>query len=282
MEIIMCRPMFFDVTRKSLTNRMMNPENPPDRKLAMQQWQILCGNYRRNGLNVRIAEGQPCLEDMTFTANAGLPVRGHFILSNFLEEERQGEKVFYKKFFETVYGPDKVLSLPDDAIFEGQGDALFIDKNTLLLAYGVRTNERATEELTSLVHKLDPAIVVVPLHLNPIDHYHQGEILFYHLDTCFLYLQKINTFLVHSDSFRSEAISALQKLGFILEVTKGDAERFACNSVVVGNIIFAPVLDKCLAKEFFIYNGYQLIEHDMSEFMKSGGAVKCLTLEMHS
>lgn len=281
-DIVMCRPTFFNVTRRSKTNRMMNPGNPPDRNLAMRQWTGLYYSYKRLGLNVHIMEGEPDFEDMTFVANAGLPVRGYFILSNFLEEGRRGEKLFNRKYFNTLYGASRVLSLSDEAIFEGQGDALFMDRNILLLGYGVRTNERAVEELISLIHHIDPAIEVVPLPFHPTYFYPLNEKIFYHLDTCLLYLKKGDKFLVYLRSFKDEAVKMLQKLGIVIEITKKEAECFVCNSVVDGDVIFTPLIRHSRIKNFFAGNGYKIIEHNMSEFIKSGGAVKCLTLEVYN
>ena len=110
-DITMCSPTFFGVTRRSPTNRMMNPGNPPDKGLAMRQWLPLYKSYRQDGLRVGVMEARPGLEDMTFVANAGLPVRGHFILSNFLENERRREKSYHGNHFGTVYGFDKIISL---------------------------------------------------------------------------------------------------------------------------------------------------------------------------
>lgn len=279
-DITMCRPTFFSVSRRSKTNRMMDPESPPDRNLAMRQWTALYHNYKQLGLDVYVVEGQPYLEDMTFIANAGLPVRGHFILSNFLEEERRGEKVFNKKYFGTIYGPDKILSLSDEAIFEGQGDALFIDRNTLLLGYGVRTNEIAVGELISLMRYIDPAIEVTPLPLRAIDFYPPGEKIFYHLDTCLLYLKKMKKFIIYPRPFQDEAVKILHKFSAVVEVTKEEAEHFVCNSTVAGDVIFAPKIDLCQAKSIMAASEYLVVQNDMSEFLKSGGAVKCLSLEM--
>jgi len=281
-HITMCRPTFFNVTRRSLTNRMMNPDNPPRRGLATNQWWALRESFRRHGLVVDIMEGQPGLEDMTFVANAGLPVRGHFVLSNFLEEERRGEKEHNRNYFERVYGSGRVLSLSDEAIFEGQGDALFLDENTLLIGYGVRTNKRAVEEISSIVYGLDPNIVVVPLLFNPINHYPPYENIFYHLDTCLLSLRDVDRIIIHSDTFSGEAIRALEKLGRgIISVTKEDADLFVCNSVVFDKVVFTPKIKGSRVRNLLVSMGYTVEENDMSEFMKSGGAVKGLSLGMN-
>jgi len=281
-HITMCRPAFFNVTRRSLTNRMMNPDNPPGKDLASNQWWALRESFRRHGVVVYIMESQPGLEDMTFVANAGLPVRGHFVLSNFLEEERRGEKEHNRNYFGRIYGSSRILSLSDEAIFEGQGDALFLDKNTLLIGYGVRTNERAVEEISSMIYGLDANIVVVPLRFNSLDHYLPHENIFYHLDTCLLSLRSANRVIIHSDTFSSEAIRTLEKLGRnVVSITKEDADLFVCNSVVFDDMVFTPKIGRCRVRNLLTSIGYTVEENDMSEFLKSGGAVKCLSLEMN-
>ena len=67
-----------------------------------------------------------------------------------------------------------------------------------------------------------------------------------------------------------------QKKLDILNVEDLYAKQFICNSVEIDNNIITPSID-----------GYDLFgdQHsvsccDMSEFMKAGGAVRCLTLEL--
>src|SRR3989344_4059545 len=281
MRVVMCRPDFFEVKRRSQTNRRMNPESPPHRVLAIRQWDQLLMNYREHGLRVIVMDGQPDLHDMTFVANAGLPVRGHFILSNFLEKERKGETGHYREFFGKLYGYDKVISLSEKAIFEGQGDALFINDVTLLLGYGVRTNEQGVREVVDLISKIDPKIKVIPLCFHPLDYYKPDEELFYHLDTCLLYLKKFNVFLACTRTFTKEAIEELAKIGRIFWLRNTEAHKYLCNSVVIGDAIFTPYIDEYTWNSLSHNFGYHVVMNDMSEFLKSGGAVKCFTLEIY-
>jgi N-dimethylarginine dimethylaminohydrolase len=65
----------------------------------------------------------------------------------------------------------------------------------------------------------------------------------------------------------------------LIEIPYDDAKKFACNSVVLGNEIIVPAgADKTyelLAKE-----GYNSHPVELSEFMKAGGAAKCLTMKI--
>ena len=57
--------------------------------------------------------------------------------------------------------------------------------------------------------------------------------------------------------------------------SKTQAHEFICNSVVSNDSIITP--SKRFDDTFLGYNVYSC---DMSEFIKSGGAVKCLTLKL--
>lgn len=278
MNIVMCRPDFFDVTYILSTNRWMNLEVRPNKALALLQWESLLENYRKYGVNVSIMSGQPGLSDMVFAANAGLPFRSHFVLSNFFHEERRAEVSFLRSFFSS---DRNILELSRGVTFEGQGDALLVGGKTILVGCGIRTSENVVEALSTMIRDVDPSIRVIPLFFRQADDYEKNEQIFYHLDTCLLYLENLKTFLVYPRAFRDGTVSTLRYFGDVIEVTRNEAESFVCNSVVVGKTIFTPKIGQGQIMDFFISSDYEVIEHDMSEFIKSGGAVKCLSLEMY-
>jgi len=65
----------------------------------------------------------------------------------------------------------------------------------------------------------------------------------------------------------------------ILWVSEADANNFACNAVAIGQ---AVILHKASVglKAALAQRGFEVIETDVSEFLKSGGSCKCLTLEI--
>lgn len=277
MRIVMCRPDYFDVTYTLSTNRWMNPNIRPDLNLARRQWENLYENYKKHGVKVSVMCGQPYLSDMVFVANAGLPIRSYFIITNFFHEKRQREVPFLKTFFERR---GRLINLKDSITFEGQGDALFIDQQTLLVGCGIRTSKYVVDALSDVAKMIGRPIEVIMLPFRKISDYQENELIFYHLDTCLLYLSKIQTFLVYPRAFQEGTISVLREFGDIVELTRAEAESFACNSVVYHDVIFTPQIGRGRMYNFLTDSGYTVMEHDMSEFIKSGGAVKCLSLEM--
>lgn len=279
MYIVMCRPDFFDVTYELDTNRWMDVDNPPDRELSIRQWTNLLNNYRKYGIDVYIMPGQKNMSDMVFSANAGMPFNGHFITSNFFHRERALEVPFINEYF---YKKFNLHELPAQFTFEGQGDVVAYGKKSFLVGCGIRTSRRAVNFIsTRILPRIDRNASISPINLRHKDDYDSGEHMFYHLDTCLLYLSRINTFVVYPRAFENGEIDSLKNLGNVFCLNREEAETFACNSVVVSDdVIYTPELKHKRVRRFFTDHGYVPVEHDMSEFMKSGGAVKCLSLEV--
>ncbi|MDE2310264.1 MAG: hypothetical protein KGL01_05480, partial [Betaproteobacteria bacterium] len=65
----------------------------------------------------------------------------------------------------------------------------------------------------------------------------------------------------------------------IIWVSETDARNFACNAISIDQSV---ILHRASAelKSALKQRGFEVIEADVSEFLKAGGACKCLTLEI--
>jgi N-dimethylarginine dimethylaminohydrolase len=62
-------------------------------------------------------------------------------------------------------------------------------------------------------------------------------------------------------------------------VSEADARNFACNAVSMDRHVIMHRASAGL-KSALAERGLEVIETDVSEFLKAGGACKCLTLEI--
>lgn len=262
---LMCPPKLYEV------NYVINPWmaghiHDSSRQVAMQQWQQLY-NAVMEIAEVVLVEPQPGLPDMVFTANAGLERNGVVVLSHFFHAERQGEeKHFYHWFDEAGY---TVVSVPPEIPFEGEGDALFAtDGSRLWAGYGPRT-------LQSSHHYLSQAwkVEVAPLHLI--------DPRFYHLDTCFAPLEdgSVMYYPPAFDEASIERIEAYYAASKRIVVTEADALRFACNAINVNRTVILNKISRELSEQLES-RGFRVIQIELSEFLKAGGAAKCLVMKM--
>ncbi|HEY4619933.1 MAG TPA: arginine deiminase-related protein [Nitrospirota bacterium] len=275
---LMCSPTYFAIAYE--INPWMNVNNPADAALAHKQWDILHDAIINAGAEVSLIEPVEGLPDMVFTANAGL-VRCHtichpelagsqmmpnrdVILSRFMHKERQGEEQYYEKWFrEHGY---HCHSVPSGYAFEGAGDAVFY-KDRMLIGYGFRT------DISSLPHVGE----IMEMEYLPLELINRH---FYHLDTCLQYIEDVNLIIYYPDAFSPESIKKIEDLpSDILRLSDEDAFSFVCNSISIGRNLLLYECSKTLSDKLREY-GLKIITIDTSEFMKSGGSVRCMVLSI--
>ncbi len=258
--ILMCPPDYFDI------DYVINPWMDVNQKASdskFTQWKSLEQKFKELGHSVELLTPQKGLPDMVFI-DCGVKYKDTFVLSNFKYKERKGESVHFKKWFED-YGC-KVFDIPEEYYFEGHGDSLWAGKR-LFLGYGFRTSVEAHFQIQDIIGGIDTDIEFIPIEL--VD----GR--FYHLDTCFCPLDA-DTALCFPEAFSKKAIKMLNDNIDLIEVGEEDALKFVCNSVVIGKDIIMPSGGKQVIAQLKEL-GYKVHEVEMSEFIKAGGACKCLS-----
>lgn len=264
-RFLMCAPDHYDVDY--VINPWMEGNiHKSSRDRAVEQWQKLYHVLKEHAI-VDLVTPQKGWPDMVFSANAGLVLGKNVVLSRFLHKERQGEEPYFKQWFEengfTVY------ELPKDLPFEGAGDALLDREGRWLWAgYGFRS------ELDSHPY-LAKWLDIEVLSLRLIDE------RFYHLDTCFCPLA--NGYLLYYpgafDSYSNRLIELRVAPEKRIAIAEADAVNFACNAVNVDSIVIMNKASDAL-KARLASVGFQVIETPLKEFLKAGGAAKCLTLRV--
>jgi lysine-ketoglutarate reductase/saccharopine dehydrogenase-like protein (TIGR00300 family) len=265
-RILMCAPDHYDVDY--VINPWMEGNiHKSSRDKAVEQWSKL--NFVLNKIaKVDLVQGQKGVPDMVFTANAGLVLGDNAVLSRFYHPERQGEEPYFKQWFED--NGFNVFELPQDLPFEGAGDALLDREGRWLWAgYGFRS------ELDSHPY-LAKWLDIEVLSLRLIDE------RFYHLDTCFCPLS--GGYLLYYpgafDSYSNHIIEGRVPAEKRIAIAETDAINFACNSVNVGQSVVMNKASDSL-KQRLADIGFEVIETPLTEFLKAGGAAKCLTLRIN-
>ncbi|MCW5313578.1 TIGR00300 family protein [Nostoc sp. KVJ3] len=264
-RFLMCPPDHYDVDY--VINPWMEGNiHKSSRDRAVEQWQGLYQILKQHAI-VDLVPPEKGWPDLVFTANAGLVLGDNVVLSRFLHKERQGEEPFFKQWFEA--NGYTVNELPKDLPFEGAGDALLDREGRWLWAgYGFRS------ELDSHPY-LAKWLDIEVLSLRLIDE------RFYHLDTCFCPLA--NGYLLYYpaafDSYSNRLIEMRVAPEKRIAIAEADAVNFACNTVNVDSIVIMNKASDAL-KTRLAEVGFQVLETPLTEFLKAGGAAKCLTLRV--
>jgi N-dimethylarginine dimethylaminohydrolase len=258
----MCPPDYYGIEYE--INPWMHREVASDPTLSVRQWWSLRDTLRDLGVRIETLEPIAGLPDLVFTANAGIVFHKLFIVSRFRFGVRQGESPHFERWARE--NGFEAATLPGtNTYFEGAGDALFCGE-TLFAGYRFRSDVRSHQWVADRL-----GVEVLPLELV--------DPRFYHLDTCFCPLSEGEA-IYYPGAFDDYGRSVLRdRVARLIEVSGEEAASFSCNAVVVGRHVVlntgAPKLARALEA-----SDYTVHPVTLTEFIKSGGSAKCLTLRI--
>jgi len=257
----MCPPEHFGVLYE--INSWMHVEVSVDVDLALAQWEGLCAGLSASGAAIELLEPVDGLPDLVFTANAGVVNGMQYVPARFRHPERQREVPHDVAWF-TARGYS-VDELPGVASHEGAGDALPFARS-LLSGYRSRSDVSTHAALS--------AITGVPVRSVEL-----VEPRLYHLDLTFCPLDERRAMVAPLgwDRYGCRVVEALVPEPLVLE--DDDALAFCANSVVVGSTVHMPSCPPQVGRRLEAW-GFDVAVHDVGEFLKAGGACRCLTLAL--
>ncbi|OSZ78446.1 hypothetical protein CAP35_09395 [Chitinophagaceae bacterium IBVUCB1] len=276
-RVLMCSPDYFDIVDVKNVHMEGHIGNT-DKALVNAQWQSLKQVYdglQANGVldEVSVIAGAQGCEDMVFCANQTFPWQMEdgsevVVMSKMRHESRQREVPHFEAFFAAK--GFKPLHFKDAKMFEGMGDVIpHPEKRLLYGGYGHRTSAEAYTELAAM---LQTPVVALEL-VNP---------KFYHLDTCFVPLS-VNSVMLCKEAFSPQGLQMIQQLFsqvyYIPEQEAEDyfslnAHAFKAHGVKTAILQYGSTHTVAALKQ----EGYNVVEIDTREFMKSGGSVFCMKM----
>jgi N-dimethylarginine dimethylaminohydrolase len=295
--LLMCEPTGYDV------NYVINPymaSQIVDGAKALRQWRSVKDALIDAGASVTVVEGDARYPDMVFAANAAHVVSTRHLLvksqaltsevstttaiiAKFRSEHRAGEQKLWADRLSKIYNIESLVSLSSigydghgNPYFEGQGDVVTLPGTNYLIGYGQRTSidglRIAQLWLTVLGAKSVVAVELVSQH-------------FYHLDTCLFAGSKGSLYIPEAFSDPQHVAEQVRRRSpagsLVTEVTADEGKSLCCNAVEVSpGVVVSGIMPPRIRNLMTHVMGYKLIEVDTSEFLKAGGSVRCMTLDL--
>lgn len=218
------------------------------------------------------------LPDIVFVANAGLSLprlsKPLLLLPNMKYKQRQAELPYLKKIYHDM--KLETIDYPGKEPFEGQAELKWFDGGRkAICGYGHRSTKQTFVELDRFFEKIygkeKPELLVIRL-ISPY---------YYHLDVAMLeYDEKC---IIHKRSVSPESLRKIEAFLGNDNVTVIDTkDSFCLNAVVDGShLITHKLSDPLLKGRLESLTNRKVKEIDTSEFEKSGGSVRCMTLDIH-
>lgn len=280
-KVLMSSPDYFDIVDVKNVH-MEGNAGSTNKTEANAQWEALRQTYlglKERGMldEVLVIPGAEGLEDMVFTANQSFPWvkdgEDVVIMSQMRHDSRKKEVPFFREYYKNL--GYKTLELTRTDLFEGMGDTIpHYGKQLLYGGYGHRSKESAYEELAEMLN-----VPVVTLELV--------DDRFYHLDTCFIPVDTDTVFLC-KEAFSEAGLAAIQKLfKKVVYIPIEEAEgNFALNAHCIndqktGQKVATLQKGTTVMKQELEKAGYEVVELDTSEYMRSGGSVFCMKMMVY-
>lgn len=294
--LLMSPPEFYAIPEPDLTNGHANDfaiegykeyaKNQKEfRNRAMVQWKNLKGIF--NALGVKIVELDPVENnpDLVFTADPSLSFQPHkgslmTMFSRFSNEERQIEVGAHADFFQRNM-PNRPL-LTSHYRTEGTGDNVYDPFRDIFWSGYTHSTGRmnaASGRSDQMAHQALKQITGVEVVSLAV------ERPFFHIDTALAPLPG-GHMVCFKDGMKPMAYekmleNAFDRFGldrseYLIEVSKEDAAKYACNLRCIGNTVILSDSSVEL-RERISSKGYTVIPVNMSQFIHSGGSIHCVT-----
>lgn len=259
-HVLMCPPTYMrieEVINNTQTHYAKENINP---RKAVAQFDSFLRVLQGEGVEVELLSPVAQLPEQVFTRDIGFVIGECAFLSNMYHPIRQQETWEVEKFWE-----ERGLTFQRlQSHIEG-GD-LFVDEETIWLGVGGRTLREAAKELQSRL----PEHEVVPIEMR-------AEYL--HLD-CVFNVVAPDIALVYREAIPPMLLDRLKRRYELVAVTEHEQFCMGTNMLSLGDgkVVSQPQNQRI--NESLLRLGLDVLEVDISEIIKSGGAFRCMTFPL--
>ncbi|MGM7723232.1 dimethylarginine dimethylaminohydrolase family protein [uncultured Metabacillus sp.] len=260
-RVVLCSPEFMTIREPINETQKQYLKENIDTKLAMEQHQQFVETLQQNGIEVLLLPPLKKFPEQVFTRDIGFTLGNQVFVAEMAHDVRKGEE---RPFVDLLEKEEMTYTnLIGDKI---EGGDVIIDRNTIYVGISNRTNETAIKHLQSLLPSFE--VIAIPF----TDTY-------LHLDCVFNILSP-NEALIFPGEIEPEKGKILASRYDLIEVSKEEQATLGTNVLSIGEkrVISLPINKQ--VNQRLKERGYQVIEVDITEIIKSGGAFRCCTLPL--
>lgn len=258
-RVILCEPHYMTIrevineTQKHFENEGIHIEK------AVNQHNEFVRTLKKHGIETILLPYHKKYPEQVFTRDIGFTLGQTIFVAKMASEVRKGEQNVLKQWLD-----DEEMSyynLSEDLI---EGGDVIIDRKTIYVGLSNRTNEKAVEHLQGLLNKFE--VIAVPFKEK-----------YLHLD-CVFNIVSPKLALIFPEAFTKKEYDILASRYELIEVSKEEQFTLGTNVLSIGDqkILSLPVNQNVNSQ--LRNKGFEIIEVDITEIIKSGGSFRCCTL----
>jgi N-dimethylarginine dimethylaminohydrolase len=261
-KVIVCEPRYMKIDEVINETQRHFAKDNIDMKRAMEQHQNFVKTMRNQGVEVYKLPAIERFPEQVFTRDIGFTIGETVFISRMGSNIRDGEeKVLRNWLLEHQIN----LSLIEGDRIEG-GDVI-VHGDKVYIGLSGRTTEETVEEVRTQL----PHMNVITIPFDPI---------FLHLDCVFNILSEKDA-IIYRHAFEEKDFQRLASQFDVIEIEKDEQFTMGTNVLSIGNkkVLSLPVNEKVNAA--MRERGYEVLEVDISEIIKSGGSFRCCSMPLY-
>ncbi|MFJ8236375.1 dimethylarginine dimethylaminohydrolase family protein [Ureibacillus sp. NPDC094379] len=260
-RVILCQPQYMTIrdvineTQKHFKKEGIHIER------ALEQHDVFVKTLKDHGVDVVLLPYHKKYPEQVFTRDIGFTLGQTIFVAKMATDVREGEEDVLKQWLE-----DEEISYYNLVEERIEGGDVVIDGNTIYVGLSERTDAKAAEQLQRLLIQFN----VIPIPFKE---------RYLHLD-CVFNVVSPEVALIYPNALTKEDIELFSSRYDLIEVSEEEQFQLGTNVLSIGNkrILSLPVNEN--VNKQLRDRGFQVIEVDITEIIKSGGSFRCCTLPL--
>ena len=258
-RVILCQPQYMTIREVINDTQKQFEDEGIHIKTALEQHREFVRTLEANGIEVILLPYHKKFPEQVFTRDIGFTLGKTIFVAKMAHDVRIGEEDVLKQWLD-----DEEMSyytLAEDRI---EGGDVIIDGETIYVGLSNRTHLQAAEHLQSVLNQFDVKAI-------------SFKEKYLHLDCVFNVISP-DVALIYPPALTKEDMDLFSSRYELIEVTEEEQFTLGTNVLNIGNkkILSLPV-NKQVNQEL-LNRGFEVIEVDITEIIKSGGSFRCCTL----
>ncbi|WP_342507342.1 arginine deiminase family protein [Sporosarcina sp. FSL K6-2383] len=257
-RVILCQPKFMAIEEVINDVQKKYEDENIDVELAMNQHKDFEQTLKEYGVEVITLPSSAQFPEQVFTRDIGFTVGDDIFVSEMASDIRKGEEEVLEEWLDDEDIPFQTTTN------RVEGGDVIVDRGTVYVGISSRTSEEAVQKLR---HDLpDHDIIQVPFNEK-----------YLHLDCVFNILSP-EIGLIFPKALDKETINMLSTTYKLIEVSEEEQFTMGTNVLSIGDKqVFSLPQNKNVNAQMRA-RGFEVIEVDFSEIIKSGGSFRCCSM----
>ncbi len=258
-RVILCQPQYMTIrdvindTQKKFKDEGIHIEK------ALEQHREFVHQLNEHGVETILLPYHKKYPEQVFTRDIGFTLGQTLFVAQMAHDVRQGEEKVLKVWLE-----DEEISYYDLIGDKIEGGDVIIDRDTIYIGLSNRTNEDAVRHVESLLTNFD--VKAIPFKET-----------YLHLDCVFNVLSP-EVALIYPEALTKEDIEYFSSKYELIEVSKEEQFTLGTNVLSIGNNKVFSLPNNKKVNEQMRAKGFEVLEVEYDEIIKSGGSFRCSTL----